>query len=55
MHNTQISFKAVQKNLNNSIMQIKEKWLYQFKDVLTHCFTWYHEQSSEVNYDQKIE
>ncbi len=36
-------------------MQIKEKWLYQLKDISTHCFAWYHEQSSEVNYDQKTE
>ncbi len=36
-------------------MQIEEKWLYQFKDVLTHCFAQYHEQSAEVNHDQKIE
>ncbi len=36
-------------------MQIKEKWLYWFKDVLIHCFVQYHEQSVEVNHDQKIE
>ena len=36
-------------------MQIKEKWLYWFKNVLTHCFTQYHEQSAEVNHDQKTE
>jgi len=36
-------------------MQIKEKQLYWFKDVLIHCFAWYHEQSSEVNHDQKTE
>ncbi len=35
-------------------MQIKEKQLYQFKDVLTHCFVQYHEQSAEVDHDQKI-
>ncbi len=55
MHNTQVSFKAVQKDLNNSTMQIKEKQLYWFKDVLTHCFTQYHEQSTEVDHDQKTE
>ncbi len=37
MCNTQISFEAVQKSLNNSTMQIKEKWLYWFKDISTHC------------------
>ncbi len=55
MHNTQVSFEAVQKDLNNSTMQIEEKWLYWFKDVLTHCFAWYHEQSAKVDHDQKIE
>ena len=55
MHDTQISFKAVQKDLNNSVMQIKEKWLHWLEDILTHCSAWYHEQSSRVNYDQKIE
>ena len=55
MHNTQVSFKAVQKDLNNNIMQIEEKWLYQFKNISTHCFTQYYEQSAEVNHDQKIE
>ncbi len=55
MHNTQVSFEAVQKNSDNNIMQIKEKWLYQFKDVLTHCFAQYHEQSAEVDHDQKTE
>ena len=38
MRNTQISFEAVQKDSNNSVMQIKEKWLYWLKDILTHCF-----------------
>ena len=28
MHNTQVSFEAVQKDSDNSTMQIKEKWLY---------------------------
>ena len=51
MRNTQVSFEAVQKDLDNSTMQIKEKRLYQFKDVSTHCFAWYHEQSSEVDHD----
>ncbi len=55
MHNIQVSFKAVQKDSNNSIMQIKEKRLYWFKDVLTHCFAQYYEQSAEVNHDQKTE
>ncbi len=55
MRNTQVSFKAVQKDSDNSTMQIKEKWLYWFKDVLIHCFAQYHEQSAEVDYDQKIE
>jgi len=55
MCNTQVSFKAVQKDSNNSIMQIEEKWLYWFKDVSTYCFAWYHEQSAEVDHDQKIE
>ncbi len=36
-------------------MQIKEKWLYWFKDVSTHCFARYHEQSAEVDHDQKTE
>jgi len=39
MHDTQVSFKAVQKDSDNSIMQIKEKRLYQFKDVSIHYFT----------------
>ena len=51
MHNTQVSFEAVQKDSDNSTMQIKEKWLYWFKDILTHCFAQYHEQSAEVNHD----
>ncbi len=55
MRNTQVSFEAVQKDLDNSTMQIKEKRLYQFKDVSTHCFAWYHEQSAEVDHDQKTE
>jgi len=55
MHNTQVSFKAVQKDSDNSTMQIKEKRLYQFKDVSTHCFARYHEQSIEVDHDQKTE
>ncbi len=53
MHNTQVSFKAVQKDSDNSTMQIKEKWLYWFKNISTHCFAQYHEQSTEVNHDQK--
>ncbi len=36
-------------------MQIKEKWLYWFENILTHCFVQYHEQSTEVNHDQKTE
>ncbi len=36
-------------------MQIEEKWLYWFKDVLTYCFVQYYEQSVEVNHDQKTE
>ncbi len=36
-------------------MQIEEKQLYWFKDVSTHCFAWYHEQSAEVDHDQKTE
>ncbi len=55
MHNTQVSFKAVQKDSDNSTMQIKEKRLYWFKDVSIHCFAQYHEQSAEVDHDQKIE
>ncbi len=55
MCNTQISFEAVQKDSENSIMKIKEKRLYWFKDVSTHCSAGYHEQSSEVNHDQKTE
>jgi len=55
MHNTQVSFEAVQKDSDNNTMQIKEKRLYRFKDVSTHCFAQYHEQSAEVNYDQKTE
>ncbi len=55
MHDTQVSFKAVQKDSDNSIMQIKEKRLYQFKDVSIHYFTWYHEQSAEVDHDKKTE
>jgi len=55
MHNTQVSFEAVQKDSDNSTMQIKEKRLYQFKDVLTYCFAQYHEQSAEVNHNQKTE
>jgi len=38
MCNSQISLKAVQKDSDDSIMQIKEEQLHQFKDVLTHCF-----------------
>ena len=38
MCNTQISFEAVQKSSNDSTMQIKEKRLYWFKDISTHCF-----------------
>ncbi len=55
MHNIQVLFKAVQKDSDNSTTQIKEKWLYWFKDVSTHCFAWYHEQSAEVDHDQKTE
>ena len=55
MHNTQVSFEAVQKDSDNSTMQIKEKRLYRFKDVSTHCFAQYHEQSAEVDHDQKTE
>jgi len=55
MHNTSVSFEAVQKDSDNSIMQIKGKWLYRFKNVSTHCFAWYHEQSAEVDHDQKTE
>ncbi len=38
MHNTQVSFEVVQKSSDNSTMQIKEKWLYWFKNVSIHCF-----------------
>ncbi len=55
MCNTQVSFKAVQKDSDNSTMQIKEKRLYRFKDVSIHCFARYHEQSAEVDHDQKTE
>ncbi len=55
MRNTQVSFEAVQKDSDNSTTQIEEKRLYQFKDVLIHCFAWYHEQSVEVDHDQKTE
>ncbi len=55
MHNTQVSFEVVQKDSDNSTTQIKEKRLYWFKDVSTHCFAWYHEQSAEVDHDQKTE
>ncbi len=54
MHDTQISFKAVQKDSNNSAMQIKEKRLHWLENTLIHCSAWYHEQSFKVNYDQKI-
>jgi len=54
MRDTQISLEAVQKDSNNSVMQIKEKWLYWFKNISTHCSAWYYEQSFKVNYDQKI-
>ncbi len=53
MHNIQVLFKAVQKDSDNSTTQIKEKWLYWFKNVLTYYFAWYHEQSTEVDHDQK--
>ncbi len=55
MHNIQVSFKAVQKDSDNSTTQIKEKRLYRFKDISTHCFAQYHEQSAEVDHDQKTE
>jgi len=55
MRNTQVSFEAVQKDSDNSTTQIKEKRLYQFKSVSTHCFAQYHEQSAEVDHDQKTE
>ncbi len=55
MRNTQVLFKAVQKDSDNSTMQIEEKRLYQFKDVSTHCFARYHEQSAEVDHNQKTE
>ena len=51
MCNIWISFEAVQKSSNDSTMQIKEEQLYWFKNILIHCFAWYHEQSSEVNHD----
>ncbi len=54
MHNIQISFEAVQKDSNNSVMQIKEKWLHWLENILIYCSAWYHEQSLKVNYDQKI-
>jgi hypothetical protein len=38
MHDTQVLFEVVQKDSDNSTMQIEEKQLYQFKNVLTHCF-----------------
>ncbi len=38
MHDTQVLFEAVQKDSDNSTMQIEEKQLYQFKNVLTHDF-----------------
>jgi hypothetical protein len=55
MRNTQVSFKAVQKDSDNSTTQIKEKRLYRFKNVSTHCFAQYHEQSAEVDHDEKTE
>ena len=55
MRDTQISFEAVQKDSNNSIMQIKEKWLHWLENILIHCSAWYHEQSFKVNYNQKTE
>jgi len=55
MCNTQVSFEAIQKDSDNSTTQIKEKQLYRFKDVSTHCFAQYHEQSAEVDHDQKTE
>jgi len=55
MRNTQVSFEAVQKDSDNSTTQIEEKRLYQFKSVSTHCFAQYHEQSAEVDHDQKTE
>ncbi len=51
MCNTQISFEAVQKSSNDSTMQIKEKRLYWFENISTHCSAWYHEQSFEVDHD----
>ncbi len=51
MRDTQVSFKAVQKDSDNSTMQIKEKQLYQSENVLTHYSAWYYEQSFEVNHD----
>ncbi len=55
MHNTQVSFEAVQKDSDNSTTQIEEKRLYRFEDVSIHCFARYHEQSAEVDHDQKTE
>jgi len=55
MRNTQVSFEAVQKDSDNSTMQIEEKRLYRFEDVLTHCVARHHEQSAEVDHDQKTE
>jgi len=55
MRNTQVSFKAVQKDSDNSTTQIEEKRLYRFKNVSTHCFAQYHEQSAEVDHDEKTE
>ncbi len=47
--------KQFKKDSDNSTMQIEEKRLYWFKDVSTHCFAQYHEQSAEVDHDQKTE
>ncbi len=55
MRDTQISFKAVQKDSNNSVMQIKKKRLYWLENISTHRSAWYHKQSFRINYDQKIE
>ena len=54
MCNSQISFEAVQKSSNNSTMQIKEKQLHWFENVLIHYFVKHHELDTEINHDQKI-
>lgn len=54
MHKFQLLFKTVQKDINNDITQIKEKWLHWIKDILTHYSFKYYKQSFEVDHNLKI-